>query len=297
MSFSERISPLIGRWALAWFFLSAAWDRAAHWQTSVTLLAMQHVPVAPALLALIPPLALRYPIKKWAAGAALVATFGYLIITGQSAPTERAFIMASLLFLAVLIDRTAISMRTVAWAAMAILVVQPASLLHASFQLSFAAVVALIAAFAAWRTFRVWLARHRGRQASLAPTSARGDEHGIDAGFAAPEPPNAMAHRMSGGVVGQRPMAGKKRRWAGTGAIYVAEIVTATLVSSIATAPLLIYHFGRFADYGVAANLVAIPLAGLWIMPWAVVAYVLMPFGLEQLAMTPMGWGIADVIE
>ncbi|MBU6471586.1 MAG: DoxX family protein [Alphaproteobacteria bacterium] len=52
MSFSERISPLIGRWALAWFFLSAAWDRAAHWQTSVTLLAMQHFPVAPALLAL-----------------------------------------------------------------------------------------------------------------------------------------------------------------------------------------------------------------------------------------------------
>ena len=52
MSFSERISPLIGRWALAWFFLSAAWERANAWQTSVTLLSMQHLPMAPLLLAL-----------------------------------------------------------------------------------------------------------------------------------------------------------------------------------------------------------------------------------------------------
>ena len=52
MSFSERISPLVGRWVLAWFFLSAAWDRAADWQASVTLLSMQHIPMAPLLLAL-----------------------------------------------------------------------------------------------------------------------------------------------------------------------------------------------------------------------------------------------------
>ncbi len=52
MSFSERISPLIGRWVLAWFFLSAAWDRAATWQSSMTLLSMQHIPMAPLLLAL-----------------------------------------------------------------------------------------------------------------------------------------------------------------------------------------------------------------------------------------------------
>lgn len=238
-----------------------------------------------ALLALIPPLALRYPIKKWAAGVALAATFGYLMITGQSAPTERAFIMASLLFLAVLIDRTAISMRTVAWAAMAILLVQPESLLRASFQLSFSAVVALIAAFEAWRSFRAWIARRQAHETDL-PAAEQDDARGIDEGLgaAAPQPSGPGRTR------------GAKRRWIGTGAIYGAEIVTATLISSVATAPLLIYHFGRFADYGVAANLVAIPLAGLWIMPWAVAAYALMPFGLEQLAMTPMGWGIHVVI-
>ena len=50
MSFSERISPLIGRWILAWFYLSAAWDAAAHWEAMVQLLAMKGVPAAPAFL-------------------------------------------------------------------------------------------------------------------------------------------------------------------------------------------------------------------------------------------------------
>jgi putative oxidoreductase len=52
VSFSERISPLIGRWALAWFFLGAAWHRTEHWGATVQLMAMKDVPAAPALLAL-----------------------------------------------------------------------------------------------------------------------------------------------------------------------------------------------------------------------------------------------------
>ncbi len=49
MSFSELISPLIGRAMLVWFFLSAALDYAGRWHATITLLAMQNVP-APALL-------------------------------------------------------------------------------------------------------------------------------------------------------------------------------------------------------------------------------------------------------
>jgi putative oxidoreductase len=49
MSFSELISPLIGRAMLAWFFLSAALDYAGRWHATITLLAMQGAP-APALL-------------------------------------------------------------------------------------------------------------------------------------------------------------------------------------------------------------------------------------------------------
>jgi len=37
---------------------------------------------------------------------------------------------------------------------------------------------------------------------------------------------------------------------------------------------------------------VAVPLAGVWVMPWALVSCLLMPFGLESVGLVPMGWGI-----
>ncbi len=100
-----------------------------------------------ALLAISERLALRHPIKKWAAAAALLGGFGYLLLTGATIPTQRAFLMAALVLAAVLLDRTAISLRLVAWAAAAILLLTPESLLGASFQMSFAAVVALVAVY------------------------------------------------------------------------------------------------------------------------------------------------------
>ena len=52
MSISERISPLIGRLVIAWFFLSEAWLRLSTFDATVTLMRMQHIPAAPALLVL-----------------------------------------------------------------------------------------------------------------------------------------------------------------------------------------------------------------------------------------------------
>jgi putative oxidoreductase len=52
MSFSEQISPLLGRWVLAWFFLSEAWARAANWDATLTLMGMSHISYAPPLLAI-----------------------------------------------------------------------------------------------------------------------------------------------------------------------------------------------------------------------------------------------------
>ncbi|HVU21169.1 MAG TPA: DoxX family protein [Rhizomicrobium sp.] len=52
MSFSELISPLLGRLALAWFFLSEAYTRATQWDANVSLMAMLNLPVAPLLLAI-----------------------------------------------------------------------------------------------------------------------------------------------------------------------------------------------------------------------------------------------------
>jgi competence protein ComEC len=98
-------------------------------------------------LALIPPIAARYPIKKIAAGVALVVLTCYLLISGAAIPTQRAFVMTGLAFVAIIMDRLRISMRVCAIAAAVVLVMDPASLVGVSFQMSFGAVVALIAVY------------------------------------------------------------------------------------------------------------------------------------------------------
>ena len=95
--------------------------------------------------ALIPPLALRYDAKKISAVFAIFLSAFYLLISGAEVPTQRAFIMTFIVLLGVLFDRRAISMRTIALAALLVLVISPQALIGASFQMSFAAVVALIA--------------------------------------------------------------------------------------------------------------------------------------------------------
>lgn len=196
-------------------------------------------------LALIEPLALRRPIKKWAAAAALLGAFGYLLISGAEVPTQRAFLMTSLVTLAILADRSALSMRLVAWAAGAILLVTPEALLSASFQLSFGAVIALIAAYE-----------------SFGPRFAR-----------------------------WRADAGPARR----AALYLAGVALTTLVAGAATAPFGVYHFNRLVNYSLAANLLAVPLTSLWVMPCALLAFALMPLGVEGLGLTPMGWGVEAI--
>ena len=199
-------------------------------------------------LALIPRLALRQPIKKWAAGGAIAGAFAYAVCAGATVPTQRAFLMIGLVLVGVLLDRRGLTMRLVAWAAAVILVFRPESLLGASFQLSFAAVVALIAVYEAIRARRTF----------------------TDRGSSS---------------------------WARRALLYLGGVALTTIVAGAATAPFALFHFNRFAAYGLAANLVAVPITALWVMPWAVAAYALMPFGLEAAALAPMGWGIAIIID
>jgi competence protein ComEC len=199
-----------------------------------------------ALLALWPSVALHYPIKKWAALAALLGTGFYTLLAGSPIPTQRAFLMTGLVLLAVLVDRVAFSMRLIAWAAFVVLLVRPDAMVGPSFQMSFAAVMALIAAYEGSREWRAAL----------------------------------------------RAEAGPVRR----AFLYLGGLVATSLIAGAATAPFAIYHFNRFSEYSVIANLLAIPLTGFWVMPWAVAACLLMPFGLEALALVPMGWGIEGVI-
>jgi competence protein ComEC len=123
-----------------------------------------------ALLALLPALALRFPNKKWAAGSALLAATFYLALSGAAVPTVRSWIMMSIVLIAVMLDRPALTMRNVALAALAILIVAPESLFDPRFEMSFAAVLALVALYE-WLSERkredlrdvspLWWALHR----------------------------------------------------------------------------------------------------------------------------------------
>jgi competence protein ComEC len=92
-------------------------------------------------------LALNYNIKKWAAYIAIVGSFAYLLISGSQISAERAFIMTTLILVAVILDRNGSPMRSVAIAALLILALTPESILSPSFQMSFAAVFALISIY------------------------------------------------------------------------------------------------------------------------------------------------------
>lgn len=100
-------------------------------------------------LAFVPDLALRWPLKKVAAGAALVAALAYLVLSGSSLPAQRAFVMTSAALGAVLLDRPAFTMRALAAAAVIVVVLAPESVLDVGFQMSFAATAALVAFFEA----------------------------------------------------------------------------------------------------------------------------------------------------
>lgn len=101
-------------------------------------------------VALIPWLALRVSGKKVAAWAGLIAVGAYLVVSGAPPPAERAAITASIAFLAVLLDRQAISMHALAVAAFAVLILQPEAIVTPGFQMSFAATAALVALAEAW---------------------------------------------------------------------------------------------------------------------------------------------------
>ncbi len=187
-------------------------------------------------LSLVPPVALRTPVRKIAAVFALMSAAGYLLLSGGSVATERAFVMVSVMFVAVLLDRRAISMRAVAVAALVVLVLRPESLLSPGFQMSFAATTALVATFGALR----------------------------DVGF----------------------------RF-GTGWVRgIVTVIVSSAVAGMATAPFGAAHFNSISHYGLLANLLSVPVMGSVVIPAAVVAALLAPFGLEWIGLQVMGLGL-----
>jgi competence protein ComEC len=190
-------------------------------------------------------ISLRINSKAVAALAALAAGAGYAALTGAHLPILRSLAMASLVTLGVLAGRRAISLRGLALAASILLLATPEVIIGVSFQMSFSAVLALIA------------------------------------GYAAAQP-------MFTGLY-QR---GAVTRLAG----HVLALAFTSLLAGGASMPFAAYQFQQIQPYWILANLVAVPLTALWIMPLGMAALALMPFGLSPLALVPMGWGIAPIV-
>ncbi|MCX7324942.1 MAG: ComEC/Rec2 family competence protein [Hyphomicrobiales bacterium] len=117
--------------------------------------------LARAILALMPGIALHWPLKKIAAVLAMAGATGYCIFSGSEVATERSLIMILVMLGTIVADRPTLSMRNLAISALIVMAMEPDSVLGPSFQMSLGAVAALIA-FAEWQ-------RRRAPQAGSQP--------------------------------------------------------------------------------------------------------------------------------
>lgn len=106
--------------------------------------------------ALFPTAALTWPTKKISAAVAIFAGAIYLALSGGNVATERAFIMVSVMFIAVILDRRALTLRAVAIAAVIVLTLRPEALISPGFQMSFAATTALVFVFGLLRQVNLY---------------------------------------------------------------------------------------------------------------------------------------------
>ncbi|WP_428493444.1 ComEC/Rec2 family competence protein [Rhodopila sp.] len=188
---------------------------------------------------------LFWPTKQLAALCALAAGAAYMVLTGMHLPIIRSFVMACLFTVALMANRRPFSLRGLGLAAAVLMLISPQQVPNVSFQMSFSAVLALIAGYEA---LRPWLRRL----------------HGHD----------------------------WRRR---LGSHLVALALTSALAGT-ASAPYGAYHFGHVQVYFVLANMIAVPLTAMWVMPAGLIALLLMPLHLEAIALLPMGWGAQAIL-
>jgi competence protein ComEC len=196
------------------------------------------------LLALSPRLALGWPLRTIAALAGALAAIAYATLAGLQVPIVRAALAALFVLAGILLGRQALALRSVAIAAFAILLVRPEALMGPSFQLTFAAIVALVAAF-----------NTRWGRRLLEP----GEDEGAPA------------------------------RWRRRGL----ALLVGGVVAQAALAPIALYHFNRDGLFGVASNLVAIPLTEFVGMPLLMLMLVAETVG----AGAPFGWALGQLLD
>ncbi len=184
------------------------------------------------ILAWVPALLKRAWTNKGAAFVALLAVIGYGVLAGLSPSTQRAMIMAAVFLVRFWIGRRYDWFNALATAALAIMVIHPPAVLGVSFQLSFAAVLALIA----------------GSFVAAVPSAGQN---------------NSLLRRMSA---------------------RVSAFVWISTLAILGTLPLVLYYFNQVSLVGLAANLVAVPLAGMVILPMGLAGLLGVGIGLPGLS-------------
>ena len=213
------------------------------------------------LLALSQTLALRYPIKKWAALFAIAGAIFYDIATGSRVGTERALFMTLIMLASVLLDRQALTMRNLAIAAALVILIQPEAIMGASFQLSFAAVAALVAVY----------------EARMA---ARGRDEPVKA---------------------SRPVEGERKRMALETVKPLLRrgplgLLFATFCATSATASFMAYNFHELSPYVLIGNPLTLTIIEIFAVPGALLGTLLYPLGLDAFVWRYVGLGIDGVM-
>ena len=220
------------------------------------------------LLALSSTLALNAPIKKWAALVAMAGSILYDVATGSRVGTERALVMTLIVLGAVVLDRRALTMRNLAFAVLAVVAIEPEAILGVSFQLSFAAVAALVAVM-----------------------EARLNRPGPELG---PDLPPPLSGR---GRAEERGRAG-----AGAGAFVremlakPAALLVATASATGATASFMAYHFHDLSPYVLIGNPLTLTVIELFAVPGALLGAALYPLGLDAPVWLYVGLGIKAIL-
>ena len=218
-----------------------------------------------ALFALSPAALLALPVKSIAAVAAIVAAVAYDIFAGSEIATERSLVMTLIVFGAVLAHRRAISMRNLALAAILLVVLEPETVVGPSFQMSFCAVMGLVALY------------ERSGIASAAQEGAA--LRTLEVPTAKEAPPQDWIGRVLGWM-----------------AKHAKALILTTLIAELTTGPFGLYHFQQIQPLGLLGNALVLPLISAIVMPAALMGMIALPFGLDAPVWWAMGWGVEAML-
>lgn len=226
----------------------------------MTLVAGMMFWISRRILAFSTDLALRYPIKKIAACIAIAGALIYDFGTGSRVGTERALFMTMIMLGAILFDRQALTMRNLGFAVLAVVVLEPEAIAGASFQLSFAAVAALIALQEA--RYRA-VARKSPQDRPARPVASEG--------FSVL---THLAHWAEGGRT----------------------LFVSTCCATMATASFMAANFHDLSPYVLIGNPLTLAVIEFFAVPGALIGALLYPLGLDSLVWTYVGAGIRLVL-